>query len=173
MDSSGAALTVLTSGVTSGLVTFVLNTKQQERALRRAKLEELCGILQRRAINFEQYRGLVRLHMKKMDLDSEQTPELAAATGQLRADEDKARPLIAIYYPALEQHWNRAMASHELIPDALAIRDGKSDDKDVQQETKIRLDDALVEVATAWRDLATAALEQAPSANTSLWRFWK
>jgi len=173
MDWLGAFGTVLSSGVAAGAVTFVLNTKQQERTLRRAKLEELCGILQRRAINFEQYRGLVRLQMKTRNLDSEQTPELATATEKLRADEDKARPLIAIYFPVLEQQWFRAMDSHELIPQALAVMNGKNIDNTVQQETKLKLDRALVTVATAWRDLATAALEQAPSTNSPLWKVWK
>jgi putative exporter of polyketide antibiotics len=43
-------LPIISSGLTAGIVTFVLNTRQQERATRRDKLEELTSILVRQLI---------------------------------------------------------------------------------------------------------------------------
>ena len=155
MELAAGVATVLSSGVVAGLTTFFLNTGQAERMLRRAKLEELCGLL-----HFSlKYVKIARDQLIKCyeDPNHDGVSALHDAIAADKAQHDKLSALIAIYFPTLKPQASKCAA-------AMAIMIGLNN-KEGTKDAVIAHADAVV---TEVRKLQMAALALAPSVH-SLW----
>jgi hypothetical protein len=160
-DISSLLLPVVSSGVTAGVVTFVLNTRQQERATRRGKLEELTSILSRQMIALKN-----QLTYLQALVDGHMSPE--ELTANLEKDNEKDIPhdriqaLITIYFPAL-------------LPEVEHIA---RLEYALQQKARLTLD-ARAQLANtqaifdARNQFFASVLAQAPSVNAPLWKIWQ
>lgn len=153
-------LPIISSGLTAGIVTFVLNTRQQERATRRGKLEELTSIL-------------VQLIMLKNQLtyldawlEGQMSDEALAANlekdNEKEIPHDRVQALITIYFPALLSEVERVAK----IERALQQKPQSSLDGKAQLANARTIFDAR-------NRFFAAVLAQAPSVNVPLWKFWR
>ena len=149
--------TIISSGVSAGLVTFVLNARQQERSTRREKLEELTSILSRQMsmlLNQRTYlQALIDGHLTANELDAKLEQE-----AQRDVPHDRVQALITIYFPKLLHH---VALIAKLQSEWANSLDGR---------TQLAQINALV---AARNDLIAGVLAQAPSVNTPLWKFWR
>lgn len=100
-----ALLTVLGSGVVSGIVTYRLNADQREREFRRVKLEE-CFRAVHHYILVLTTHYLVWLRVMSGDLSYNEANEMLISEGK-REDREyplSAELLIRLYFPALRGH---------------------------------------------------------------------
>ncbi len=94
-------LTVLGSGLAASVATVALNSLQSERVLRRAKLEELCSILFKRAR--EANRFLINLNVLMRVKDEAALEKVKAELNKEGPEYDRMEVLIAVYFPQLNE----------------------------------------------------------------------
>lgn len=156
MDWASTAITVITSSLTSGFVTFALNTKQQERSVRRAKLEELCSLLHRQQV---QLKALAR-EAKAAVNDPSNSAELERLMTKVGVDDNTAHErveaLIAIYFPSLASDF-------DLVRALARSREDSSLSSVAENMEQVQRTHSL---------LRQAAIKLASSVSSPLWKFW-
>ncbi|WP_201312651.1 hypothetical protein [Dyella sp. EPa41] len=158
MDWATTAVTVVTSSLASGFVTFLLNARQQERSVKREKLELLCGLLHKQHARFA---GMTRLANQALagpaDLKAYQD-FMAESARENDIAHEKVVALIAIYFPTLKPKFDAAARAGWAATGAAGMA------KQVKQ----------FEALTACHQgVYRAAIELGPTVNAPLWKFWK
>lgn len=150
---------VVSSGVTAGVVTFFLNTRQQERAMKRAKLEELTSTLSRQMIVLKNHVTYLEARVQERITDD----ELKAYIEKDNAKEiphDRVQALIVIYFPALLPKVEQLFYLEE------ALRRQETADYKSQLDLSRSLFGAR-------NNFFAAVLSQAPSVNVPIWKIWR
>ncbi|GLQ93592.1 hypothetical protein [Dyella acidisoli] len=150
---------VVSSGLTAGIVTFVLNTRQQERAMRRGKLEELTSILSRQMIMLKNQVTYLEALVAGRITNDEFVAYLEK-DGAKEIPHDRVQALITIYFPALLPEVERLFHLES------AMQQQESSDG------KIRLNQ-IHTLFAARNGFFASVLAQAPSVNVPLWKIWR
>ena len=152
-------LTVLSSGVVSATVTYMLNKRREERQLFRKKLEELYLATHK----FENLLGgHLLLYLKGIDgkLDLNQVNDCQIEDNKRRGREsscDDAMMLIAIYFPQLQKEWDdflkvRDAGSEICATWAQTQREGRPGPHRQLQTAMVAVIDGLVKPSKALKD---------------------
>jgi hypothetical protein len=150
---------VVSSGLTAGLVTFVLNTRQQERAVRRGKLEELTSIISRQMIMLKNHVTYLEAIVEGRLTDEELTAYVEK-DGAKDIPHDRVQALITIYFPAL------LPAIEQLFHREEALRQQQTQN----YKSQLALSRTLFEERNRF---FAEVLAQAPSVNVPLWKIWQ
>jgi hypothetical protein len=145
---------IVSSSVVSALLTLVINTRQQERATLRSKLEELTSILNRQLVMMK--NQLTYVEHSKAGLMSE--TELAArleADAEIEIPHDRVQALLFIYFPELVPHIAKIVLLQQQMKPA----------QDQYTQTKRMFE--------AHNEFFGKVLKQGASVNKSLWKIWE
>jgi hypothetical protein len=107
-------LTVLCSGVASGIVTYRLNANQKEREFKRQKLEECFRAVHHYTISISTHY-LVWIDVMSGKITYDQANEMIIAEGKR---EDREYPLnvellIRMYFPSLRQYFDQLLKTRD------------------------------------------------------------
>lgn len=156
---SDVLIPVISSGLTAGIVTFVLNTRQQERATRRGKLEELASILSRQMIMLKNQVTYLEMFVNGQ-LTIDQMNEQLEKDNAREIPHDRVQALITIYFPALLPEVEKIFRLE------YALQQAQSSDGNTRlAQTRT--------IFAARNNFFASVLAQAPSVNVPLWKVWR
>ena len=167
-------LTVLMSGVISGIVTFVLNARRSERDFRREKLETLftvadkyCKVL---ATTFLDY---YRIFKGELNLKEVLELHIKRSEGK-ESNHEKVEMLISIYFPNIYSAYQDLMAARKTVVEITLDyqRSYESGNTDGNKYLEV-FDEAMKRLFETSDTLKKLILVQAQYVNAPLWMFWK
>ena len=114
MAAATAIATILFGGVVSGVLTFALNTRRDERTFTRAKLETLFVAARRFGANLEaHYFHYFALVKRELDLNS--VLDLQRQNSPGTQDVEQIDLLIAIYFPEVDRAYRQLLEVRDAL----------------------------------------------------------